>query len=147
MKETLHHASRLTELLQHDIARIAKDGNAEQQRLAAICADNRLQLANCLWRIQSIPPVKTIGDEIDLLISETSSPEARERYEASARAGDFNPGDINEIDDNTWFARQMAKHENAHAAYRRKVNRVAWLLAATAVGVVLAVVKILTDLF
>ena len=135
MKTTLQNAIRLTELLQHDIARISANGTTEQQRLAAICADNRLQMANCLWHIQHIGELLKPSDE------------SRDRYEASAKAGDFNPGEIHELDDQSWLARQMAKHENAHAAYRRKVNRVGWILAATAAGVLAGVIKILTDLF
>ena len=145
MKNTLQNAIRLTELLQHDIARISANGTTEQQRLAAICADNRLTIANCLWHIQSLEPATKKPTVIPS--TPEQSEELRKLDEQSFKAGDFNPGDINETDDQSWLARQMAKHENAHAAYRRKVNRVGWILAATAAGVLAGVVKILTDLF
>lgn len=133
MKESITHAILFTGLLERDLARISASGNEAQQGLAADCAEHRLALANKLRHIQHIE------SELVELVAATNSTESRDRHEASAKAGDFND------EDDSYMRHATKSDANALAAYRRKVNRIGWVLAATAMGAVLGIGKILYD--
>jgi hypothetical protein len=133
MKDSLTHAITLTQLLERDIARISINGNEAQQGLASDCAEHRLQLANKLRQIQHIESMEAIGSE-----------SVYKSYEQSAKAGDFNA--INDVDDDSYMRHAKVADNSALAAYRKRVNRIGWILAATGGGVVLGVGKIIFDL-
>ena len=119
MKDSLDHALVIIGLLERDIARICQSGNEAQQGLASDCAEHRRQLANKLRHIANMEDIATV-----------IKAESRDRYEASAKAGDFN-GDINTITDKQYTA-ELFRRENVErwTAYDRRKNRVGWLLAA-----------------
>ena len=136
MKDSINHALVILGLLERDIARICASGNSAQQGLAADCAEHRLQLANKLRAVQSL--------EMSDLISETNSEESRDRYEASAKAGDFN--DINEMTDDTYLRHAAVSDAKALADYQRRVRNLGWVMAAIALGAIIAIVEIVATI-
>lgn len=152
MKDSVHHALLACSQLEIDIARISASGNEAQQGLAADCAEHRRQLANKLRHIEhlsQIEPEDPYGSVFGIsrnptvmseLIAQTNSAESRDRYEASAKAGDFN--DINEPDDDTHLRHAAVSDAKALAEYQRKVSRIGWYMAAIAAGVILGGIKI-----
>ena len=125
MKDSINHALLITGLLERDIARICASGNEAQQGLAADCAEHRRQLANKLRHIEQLQQVSVFQS-----LNPSTPEESRDRYEASAKAGDFN-GDINTITDKQYTA-ELFRRENVErwTAYDRRKNRVGWALAA-----------------
>ena len=124
--EPLDHAIRVLSQMDIDLHRISIDASEAQAGLIADCCEHRLAMLTKLRHVKM---------------------QNQAHEEQSFKAGDFNGGDINEEDDSTYFFRVAAQHSNAHAAYRRKMNRIALILGAISLGIILAVVKILTDLF
>ena len=155
MNDSINHAMLICGLLERDIARICASGNSAQQGLAADCAEHRLQLANKLRHIQDIGSLEdsyakglTLGDALKKADAEQS----RDRYEASAKAGDFNPyaydgfGDINEPDDDTYMRHAEVSDAKALADYQRRVRNLGWVMAAIALGAIIAIVEIVATI-
>ena len=80
---------------------------------------------------------------ISELIAQTNSAESRDRYEASAKAGDFNGDDINPVSDKAYHA-DLIRKENVEMwrAYDRRKNWLGCGLACIAAGAILAGIKI-----
>ena len=147
MNDSINHAMLICGLLERDIARICASGNEAQQGLAADCAEHRLQLANKLRHIQDIGSLEdsyakglTLGDALKKADAEQS----RDRYEASAKAGDFN--DINDLDDDTYLRHAAVSDAKALADYQRRVSRLGWAMAAIALGAIIAIVEIVATI-
>ena len=175
MKDSLTHAILVTGLLERDLARISASGNEAQQGLAADCAEHRRQLANKLRHIDHL-------SQMESLISETNSEESRDRYEASAKAGDFNghvtageytlrvgndhapdgyfaghpigeyrehaydDSDINETTDDEYMRHAAVSDAKALADYQRRVRNLGWVMAAIALGAIIAIVEIVATI-
>jgi len=148
MKDSINHALLACGQLERDIARICASGNEAQQGLAADCAEHRRQLSNKLRMIQYlnpsiIPSTPEQSAELYKLIAATNSAESRDRYEASAKAGD-----INELSDDGYTAERI-RRENVELwrSYDRKKNWLGWGLAALAIGGIIAIVEIVATIY
>jgi hypothetical protein len=63
MKESLDHALVVIGLLERDIAQICASGTAEQQGLAADCAEHRQQIANKLIHIRHLSKPTVVNQD------------------------------------------------------------------------------------
>ena len=147
-----------------DIHRIGIECNDVQAALIGDCGEHRLQMLNKLRHIRSqneqVAAVEQDfkagdfnGDDakrgiLNIDLPTENLPAGKYRLEINVEKG--NPiytGDLTISDDDDTYLHHAAKSDsNALAAYRRKINRIGWILAAIGCGAVLAIGKIIFDL-